>query len=36
MSLVDKILILALALIIGITAGTWFGTSRRKKLERRE
>lgn len=36
MSLLVKILILAIALLIGITAGAWFGTSRRKKLEQRD
>jgi uncharacterized protein YneF (UPF0154 family) len=36
MSFVIKVLILAIALLIGITAGAWFGTSRRKKLERRD
>jgi len=36
MSLIVKILILTVALLIGITAGIWFGTSRRKKLKRGE
>lgn len=31
-----KILILTAALLVGVTAGAWFGTSRRRKLEKGE